>query len=103
MTKHTGTPFNVHIGTDGNLYILDEHGNDIAKIYQGTNLTRYTSIVGAKANAKFIVLACNSHQDLIEALKKIVYIDPKNSQTTPNYCDIYEWAMKAIEKAESEV
>ena len=50
----------------------------------------------SKANAKFIVRACNSHADLLEACKKLVKdFDPHGEY----YENIYIQGKKAIAKA----
>lgn len=63
MTKHTPTPFKVKKYSTGEVFIEGADDTRVCRI-----IKQYTA-TEAKANQDFIELACNSHDDLVEALK----------------------------------
>lgn len=60
--KHTPLPWNYHNSNNDDYLDIDSAGTRITSIF---NVDKE-----AKANAEFIVTACNSHYELLEALKK---------------------------------
>jgi len=52
----------------------------------------------AEANAEFIVKACNSHDDLLEALKQIQHLAYVNDKGNPD--KIFELSCQVIAKVE---
>ncbi len=71
--KHTPTPWEV------SYYDYDNNG----PIYCIENVTRSTTPEEHKANAEFIVRACNAHDDLVEALKYSRKFIPHNHPDKP--------------------
>lgn len=55
-----------------------------------------------KANAAFIVRACNSHDELLEACKRVEYFfqNITDSYKGPNYAEAFKAVSSAIAKAE---
>jgi hypothetical protein len=73
MAKHTPTPWNTSPGILGTIYALCV---PIAHTCSGEGYdwvpgTRFLTSDIADANAKFIVRACNSHYELLAALKSL--------------------------------
>ena len=91
MNKHTPTPWIVQTDNKGFYWIdhlLIDGGESVCNV--GTSLN-------AKATAKFIICACNNHDELLEACKKTVsYLDFSNL----NRQDLSKEIKQAIAKAE---
>ena len=87
---HTKGPWHfVNVGENRVSYIMDKHGQSIAepsRIEDGKNTAaKYREYL---ANAEFIVRACNSHDDLLEACRRIVDLSAgwnKNGSTGPRH------------------
>lgn len=53
----------------------------------------------ARANAAFIVRACNSHDALVSALRDLVEIDRRDNLTDPDQCATDAWREEAMANA----
>ena len=89
--NHTPTPWKVE--PDG-FHIQGNAREGIAQIYGFDKPTR-------EANAAYIVLAVNSHQELLEALKGILEIG-KRDMSNSKYDGYFEAAKLAIAKAQGD-
>jgi len=77
-TKHTPTPWTYD--SEGNIYCEKKHGKQLVGTFAGkgelavliadTSTTKPEFGDEAQANAEFIVRACNSNAQLVEALEK---------------------------------
>lgn len=65
MSKHTPIPWSVDHNCTS--FIIDADGVTVAQVEDD-------------ADAEFIVRACNSHDDLLEALKELVKLDDEGEQ-----------------------
>lgn len=69
--KHTALPWHMELENyeDGiDIMLYNKHNNDLATLHSGY----YFTLEEAKANAEFIVRACNCHEELLEACKLAV-------------------------------
>lgn len=74
MKNHTPTPW--HLAGDS--LIVEEHGISIAQM-----LNRGTETPSPRANAEFIVRACNSHDALLDACQEAIHCliyEPKEDE-----------------------
>lgn len=62
--------------------------------------TRGESLEEKRSNAAFIVTACNSHDDLLEACKMLIHFIPEDWPMPLGYSDVVHQAVNAIAKAE---
>lgn len=94
---HTPVPWTVEPGLRQR--ILAPNGEPVALPCSGTT-------VSAPDNARFIVRACNAHEELLEALKGLVEsinLRPLNIRRDFSMFNYHNAALKAIEKAEKGV
>ncbi len=91
--KHTELPWNFYEGAE---YYLINSGN-ITRICVADIKREFAN---AEANAQFIVKACNSHYELLEALKKAKSI---LGIWENDYEEIKKIIEQAIQKAEGKV
>jgi hypothetical protein len=81
MSKHTPTPWFAYQSLSENTWTVQYSGGWIARVLD-VEPHRH-----GQANAEFIVRACNSHEDLLEALKlahdhlAVTHIDIDGSKT----------------------
>lgn len=100
MNAHTSTPW--HLGSD-KLTVFADCGQIIREPATGKFLQAPVDV--EMANAAFIVRACNSHDELVEALKQVMgWI----SNWSPNFETDEDWQtvakpqiLSAIAKAEA--
>ena len=108
MDTHTPTPW--AIGNDGTLRNLEGHVFSGARLVanchghqDGKELTRKEN----EANARFIVIACNAHADLLAALEDVTELIQKWRETGgvdsfAALTDAHDTARAAIAKANGE-
>lgn len=93
MKKHTATPWSTC--SEDKMLIIDKKDQVIADC----DMENFIDI--AEGNAAFIVRACNSHDDLIKALKELVANewaqDPESRNVRDEHLKEYE---RIIKKAE---
>ena len=101
MSEHTETPWKI---SDVILTrIIDEDNNSVAE-----GLSADYNNPNGRANAEFIVKACNMHDELVEACRKARYWLEKFSEDFPIWkeipaADIATILHEAIIKAKAEV
>ena len=95
MTQHTKTPWESH---NGEITTRQENGRSYRRIaaVQDYGLGSLPEV--DEANAEFIVRACNSHGDLLAALKQLRSINPMSDYNELR--DARTVADEAIAKAE---
>lgn len=100
--EHTQGPWILEIcgnivGADGNRLVANTNG-------YSTNYDVEKRVEESKANAEFIVRACNSHYELLEALEIMLSVQyPIGDNTADDYQKLNKWkrdkARAAIAKA----
>jgi hypothetical protein len=68
MTKHTPTPWILNNNGGGDIFITDNDDKIIVESMDGETRRLYES----EANAQLIIKAVNSHEKIVEALKKVL-------------------------------
>ena len=113
-TKHMNTPWYAYHDTNrgpiSEIYNceLTKDPDGIYHVPHGTSLIAQVANVGDtathKANAAFIVKACNAHEELMEALQQIFEHayddDTPTDQICADFDDMREIARAALKKAE---
>ncbi len=96
MSKHTPGPFGYYQpeGYSGFFYIDQKNIADDRSGIGNFAACSTGDETSAKANAEFIVRACNSHYELLEALEAVTINSHRQSEK-----EAYEMAQKAIAKA----
>jgi len=69
-TKHTPLPWKVYYAKNNGQLILGT-GEESGQAIQSHNGAFWRDEAEAKANAEFVVKACNSHYELLEALESV--------------------------------
>ncbi len=95
---HTPKPWKANEGKGYfGLNITDNKNNTICDLFDSSE-TKEVCL----ANAAFIVKACNSHEELLDSLKKLVlFVEGLQAGDYKNYARV-EGARQAISKAEGE-
>ena len=96
--KHTQGPWEVL-----NNYIKVRGGAVIATTARNNSVCNFAAGVASledAANAEFIVRACNSHYELLEALKSILRSSKRGTRLTNHDKWIISFAENAIQKVE---
>jgi ActR/RegA family two-component response regulator len=113
MGKHTAGPWKVkEIKTScGRVFKIDREGEDrahdcIACIYDDNTTLNERNHNEHEANAAFIVTACNSHDELLEACKQLldkyeIALMKLTGNTGFNVSTLREYARQAIAHAEA--
>lgn len=81
MAEHTKTPWKIGAPHPNNAcaYIVDADGREVATLYGGSDpggqneMGHWVRQPIRDANAAFIVRACNAHDELVAALKRVAY------------------------------
>lgn len=102
---HSQLPFEQD-GDNGRLFIYDKTGNLVATITNRVKIAGIDDAVTGSishetvANSGFIVRACNSHYEVLEALENLLYWynEVSAGNVTKNY-EAEEQAQSAITKA----
>jgi len=95
--KHTPTPYKL-VQVQGGFGLISNDNNEyVTTIYQRDNNQ-------VKANAEFIVRACNNHNKLVEALERALYIigDYKPFQPKSCHVKLVEEGKQALAEAKGE-
>lgn len=71
MTKHTPLPWKVYYAKNNGQIILGT-GEENGCAIQNHSGAFWRDDEEAKANAEFVVRACNSHYELLEALEQVI-------------------------------
>ena len=106
-TKHTPTPWKVRHDSDesGDGYMIeDKNGYPIANTmyFASDKDTREMHKKWDKENAQFIVTACNAFEDMLEALKNLLWnFDGKETDLSLVQKRAIKYAKAAISKAEA--
>lgn len=102
-TKHTPLPWGIHHGDDYSAILNTPESSTsefIANIYSDDiGYTYEDDVVNRQANADFILKACNSHYELIEALNAIVRTQADSDSESVLAYELAEIAEKALKKA----
>ena len=104
MSKHTSTPFEAHfqsrITPQGWSIVAQPDAKEIAIVPDDKRLRADNGepTIG-QANAEFIVLACNCHDELLAALKHLEMVDSGPASETTRFL-AREQARAAIAAAE---
>ena len=93
MTKHTPLPW--HKSKDNSGIFIAGNGGRIAEVFYGQKITTKHQ-TEQEANAAFIVKCCNSHYELLAALKELSSHATKLNLQHQRY----DKAREAIAKAE---
>ena len=96
MSTHTATPwFYTFDGRE--VYIVDTHGDTVLDL--GTQLENSVAAHDLEANAKFIIRACNAHDELVAALDFLVKsVEPILTNRGFGYFGAIERAQKILAK-----
>lgn len=114
QSNHTPTPWKIYDADSDNIHIGDIASppkagwqyNTVCNMYETTNdydKINTELLNNAKANAKFIVKACNAHEELLEALKwalKLVPISGWKPEYEKQFTKEYNAVIALIHKAE---
>lgn len=86
--KHAPTPWVAQEGTDGAWFIWNQNGGistkDLITSCVGRVNPGYRDAGQAKADAEFIVRACNAHDAMLQASKKVVEILRDHAEFSDN-------------------
>ena len=96
--KHTPLPWKKEI-FNGELIVQDDDTNEYY-VYICDCSSEFMSQEEEEANAEFIVRACNSHYELLEACKRTVEMFDKNSTAMNELPYTYTRLKQVIAKAE---
>lgn len=104
QARHTPTPWAIDSSGNGKSFAiitsthLSDMDDDVCKVYGGNN----DDDDARKANAEFIVQACNSHAQLVEALKTVIAgleVALKSHDAVPAIKDVLARARAALANA----
>ena len=99
--KHTKLPW--HVGMKPGPMIYGPKGEQIADMLEANGeADLFPYVEENRANAAFIVRACNAHEDLVAALEKFVSAGYGNSTDFRIQGEAYDIAYKALGKAKAE-
>jgi len=100
-TEHTPLPWHV-VTIDGSIGSVEASDGSAVAQAQMRGTLRCPDNDERRANAEFIVRACNSHGDLLEALEMLMPLEPSRYESDSYDRGMWENARAAIAKAKGE-